>query len=236
MKKPIILDAAVPEITINDLFRAQGADYSKRSPRQNVVELNRRILEEAASLVRPKAVWKEVNVTGASEQELFLEDGLKFTGRLLARVAGTADKLIILAMTIGGALDERIAEYSQAGQTLEAFILDAAGSTFLAKSSITVFGQIETQYKSQGMSATFPLGPGHSYWNGLDDVRTIVNFLEAEQIGISLTESNLMIPRKSLAFVMGVGSNLPDFKGKTHCDFCNMQKNCNMKKFGEKCS
>ncbi len=236
MKEPIVWEAAVPDVTIDEIFRAQGADYSKRSPRPKVIELNQRILQEAAGLVRPTAIWQEVRISGSGEQELFLENGLKLTSKLLARVAGIADNLILMAMTIGSFLEERIAEYNEAGQMLEAFTLDAAGSTFLAKSSVRVFEQIEARYKAEGMTATFPLGPGHSYWSGLNDVRVIINFLKADQIGISLTETNLMVPRKSLAFVMGVGRNLPDFKGKTHCDFCSLQKTCNMRKLGEKCS
>lgn len=236
MKEPMVWETAVPDVTIDELFQAQGADYSKRSPRPNLVELNRRILQEAAILVRPTAVWQEVQVSGAGKQELFLEKGITLTSKLLTRVAGTADKLVLLAVTLGSALDDRIAEYNKAGQMMETYILDAAGSTILAKSAAAVFGQIEEKYKNDGMSATFPLGPGHSYWPGLDDVRSIIHFLKADQIGINLTDSNLMLPRKSLAFVMGCGTNLPDFKGKTHCDFCSLQKTCNMSKLGEKCS
>lgn len=118
---------------------------------------------------------------------------------------------------------------------METFSLDSAGSAFLTKSANDAFEKIEEMYKSDGLSATFPLGPGHSYWLGLDDVRVIINFLKAEQIGIKLTESNLMLPRKSLALVMGVGKNLPDFKGKTHCNFCSLKRSCNLRKFGDKC-
>lgn len=236
MNKPTIWEIAVPDITVDELFLAQGADYSIRSPRPELVNLNRRILEEAAILARPTVIWNEVKVAGAGEKELFLEEGPKLTSRLLARVAGRAEKLILLAMTIGSPLEDRIAEYNRAGQMLEAFTLDAAGSSFLTKSAKTAFGKIEDKYKAVGMSSTFPLGPGHSYWSGLEDVRTIIDFLKAEQIGIKLTESNLMLPRKSLAFVMGVGRNLSNFNGKTHCDFCNLQNTCHMRKFGEECA
>ncbi|MEL7565557.1 MAG: Vitamin B12 dependent methionine synthase activation subunit [Dehalobacterium sp.] len=235
MQKSVIWKMDPPEITLEDLFMAQGADYRTRTPRSNVLELNRRILEETSRLARPIAIWNAVNVTGGGEQELILEQGMKLKSKLLAKVAGSADKLILLAMTIGSDLDDRLAAYSKAGQALEAFVLDAAGSAFLTKSAPLAFGMIKEKYQSEGMTATFPLGPGHSYWKGLDDVKTIIDFLHAEQIGITLTESNLMRPQKSLAFVMGVGKNLPDFKGKIHCDFCTLKKDCNMHKLGEKC-
>lgn len=235
MNETLIWDFSVPEITLNELFTAQGADYSKRSPRPNVVELNNRLLQEAEGLAKPIAVWNEAQISGIGEQALFLEKGPTLTSKLLPIVAGTADKLVLIAMTIGMDLDDRVAEYSKAGKTLESFILDAAGSTILAKSAALAFKKIEDRFQSEGMSSTFPLGPGHSYWPGLEDVRLIIDFLNGGQIGINLTDSNLMLPRKSLALVMGVGKNLPDFKGKTHCDFCSLQKTCNMKKFGDRC-
>ena len=72
-------------------------------------------------MVRPTVIWREVDILGAREQELFLEDGQKLTSELLVRVAGTADKLIVFAMTVGSALDDREDYYSKAGKTLEAF-------------------------------------------------------------------------------------------------------------------
>lgn len=235
MTEQMIREVPVQEITLEEVFRAEGADYSKRSPRPGMVDLHNMILQEATGLVRPLAIWGEFAVSGIGEHELLLEGGLKLTSSLLTKVAGTAEKLVLFAMTIGSTIDKTISDYNQAGQLLEGFALDATATTHLAKSATFILAEIQNKYKETGMSITFPLGPGHSYWSGLEDIRTIINNLAAEQIGISLTDSNLMVPRKSIALVMGVGRNLPDFKGKNHCDFCSLQKTCNNNKFGQRC-
>lgn len=235
MTEARVLEGILPDVTIGELFTAQGADYSKRSPRPGMVDLNLRLLEEAKRLVRPMIIWQEVKVAGAGEQELYLENGPTLRGRLLPKVLGSADSVILFAMTIGSDFDNRIKEYTNGGQTLESFILDSAGSAIMAKVATTEMAKIEWTYKAKGLSTTFPLGPGHSYWRGLEDVRSIISFLKGEQIGISLTASNLMLPKKSIAMVMGVGRNLPDFSGKTHCDFCHLKGTCNMRKFGDNC-
>ncbi|MDR3543811.1 MAG: Vitamin B12 dependent methionine synthase activation subunit [Desulfosporosinus sp.] len=235
MTESVVQEIPLPEVTLEEVFRAEGADYSKRPPRPSVVEIHNQVLRQDAKHVRPVLIWREFAISGAEEQELFLEKGPKLKSSLLVKVAGRAEKLVLLAMTIGSALDNAVADYNQAGKILESFALDAAGSIFLAKSIMLVIAELEDKYKVAGMSTTFLLGPGHSYWSGLDDVRTIIETLKAEQIGITLTDSNLMIPRKSVAMVMGVGHNLPDFKGKTHCDFCSLQKTCNMNKFAQNC-
>jgi hypothetical protein len=218
----------LPDVTVEDIFRAEGAAYSKSPPRPSTVELHRRILAEAASLVRPTVIWREVDILGAGEQELFLEGGQKLTSRLLVRMAGTGDKLILFAMTIGRAIDDREDYYSKAGKMLDAFALNAAGTAYILKSGISAMNKIEEHCHNAGLRTTFPMGPGHSYWSSLEDIRTIFHFLEAGQIGLHLTDSNLMLPGKSIAMVLGVGRSLPDLKGKTHCDFCSLQKKCHI--------
>jgi len=229
MAEARLFEVSMPEVTLQDLFTAQGADYSKRPPRPGITDLNLRVLEEAKGLVRPLIIWQEVKVLGAGEQEIYLENELTMRGGLLPKVIGSAESAVLFAMTIGSTIDQRVKDYTDQGQTLEAFILDSAGSAILAKVANTALTEIAETYKAKQLSTTFPLGPGHSYWKGLEDVRSIINFLKGEQIGISLTDSNLMLPKKSIAMVMGIGSNLPDFSGKTHCDFCHLKGNCNMR-------
>lgn len=105
-----------PGVRVEDLFQAQGADYRKRPPRPATVALYRQILEEAALLVRPVIIWREVDILGAGERELYLEDGRKLTSPLLVTVAGKADKLILFAMTMGSELDHRELYYSKTGK------------------------------------------------------------------------------------------------------------------------
>ncbi|WP_027363905.1 Vitamin B12 dependent methionine synthase activation subunit [Desulfotruncus alcoholivorax] len=235
MTEPKIWEIPLPDVSVEDLFQAEGAAYNKRPPRPRTLELHRRTLAEASSLVRPVMTWREVKILGAGERELLLEEGQKLTGRLLARVAGTAEKLIFFAMTIGNALDDREEYYIKSGKTLEAFALDAAGTAYIVKSSMTAVDKIEEHCRKAALQTTFPMGPGHSYWRSLEDLQTVFYFLQPGQIGLRLTDSNLMMPRKSIAMVMGVGRDLPDFKGKTHCDFCSLQKKCQLNHFGEKC-
>jgi len=228
MKEPVIWDIPIPEITLDEVFKAEGADYSQRSPHPRAVELHRKIMEEAAGLVRPTAIWVEVDVIGYGVGELLLEEGYKLSSNLLPKVAGTAEKLLLISTTIGTVIEDRLTEYKETGKMSEAFALDACATAYVAKAGTTAMSRMEEAYHHEGLKTTFPMGPGHSYWKGLEDMQVIFHFLRAERIGIRLNDSNLMIPRKSIAMVMGVGRNLPEFEGKTHCNFCNLQTTCPM--------
>lgn len=64
MKEPTIWEIPLPEVTLDDLFQAEGADYLKSPPRPGMVGLRHQILEEAAALICPIAIWREVGISG----------------------------------------------------------------------------------------------------------------------------------------------------------------------------
>lgn len=229
-----VLELELPDVTIDDIFQAQGSFYGDRTPSPSIVALHRSILEETVALARPVMVWRDINIAKVEGAELFLEGGHKLTSRLLVKIASQGEKLVLFMVTIGSAIDERVEAYMKDHKIGHAFALDAAGSAFVAKSAAAA-EELVTKEFFPGQKTTFPLGPGHSYWQKLDDLRTIHQLANGELIGISLTETNLMLPKKSVAMTIGVGNNLPDLEGKIHCDFCTLQKNCQMRGFSQSC-
>lgn len=236
MKDSVIMDIPLPEVTIDNVFEVEGADYSKRSPHSSLLELHRRILEEAPHWIKPKAIWREVNITGVEGHKLYLEEGKVLTSAVLTKVAGTAEKLVLFSVTIGEGIEERLTQYRNGGKVSDSFVLDATGTAYLTKIIYTVQKHLEKIYHGMDMKTTFALGPGHSYWNGLEDLQVLFHFLQPERINLKLNSSNLIIPRKSVAVVMGVGYNIPDTEGKTHCHFCHLQATCQLSQTKKKVS
>ncbi|WP_418791515.1 Vitamin B12 dependent methionine synthase activation subunit [Phosphitispora sp. TUW77] len=224
-----ILKLELPEITLEDVFQAQAADYSKRSPSQKVIDMHHKIMEEAKDLISPTAVLCEIAVKSVGENQLILEDGHTLNSELLVKVANTAEKVLLFISTIGIAIEDRAAEYKKAGKRMEAFVCDPVGTAYSVISAYSTIEKIQKQYHDKGFKTTFPLRPGHSYWTHREDMKTIFKILRPERIGIELTESNLIIPFKSIAMVVGIGKDLPDLNGKTNCDFCTMNDRCRSK-------
>ena len=74
------------------------------------------------------------------------------------------------------------------------------------------------------MQTTIPLSPGMIGWPVEIDQRQIFNVLDGNQVGVRLTADNLMLPRKSLTMVIGIGSDV-NGDGNT-CDYCSMGQTC----------
>jgi hypothetical protein len=65
--------------------------------------------------------------------------------------------------------------------------------------------------------------PGQEGWS-IWQQRVIFERLPTDEIGVRLTDSCLMIPRKSVSFVIGMGPQMrPD---AVACDFCSKREQC----------
>ena len=76
-----------------------------------------------------------------------------------------------------------------------------------------------TRGSRTGMRAS----PGQEGWP-IQQQRVFFGLLPAEEIGVRLTTSCLMLPRKSISFVIGLG---PDMRADAvACDFCSKRERC----------
>ena len=70
----------------------------------------------------------------------------------------------------------------------------------------------------------------------LSDQRVLFRVLDvSRRIGVSLSESALMIPQKSVTALIGV-SDRPQEKRARGCASCGMSENCPYRKEGKSCA
>lgn len=188
-------------------------------------ELAGKLLEEAHRLARIEAVCRTVPVSKITDGQVFLEGGRALTSNLLARLAGPARELLLMICTLGHAMDRRVVEYSRAGLPAHAYFLDVAGTCIIEAAGRRLVKMVKKQVQRAGLETTIPLGPGHSYWNNLLDQRTIYDLLEPRELGVTILNSGLMLPKKSLSMVVGIGRGLPPSE-ENHCHYCDTGRRC----------
>ncbi|HHW44717.1 Vitamin B12 dependent methionine synthase activation subunit [Desulfofundulus thermobenzoicus] len=218
------------DITVKDIYRAEGASY-RQAPPPATRELHLKMLQEARQLVRPRGVSRTVAVEGADGRQIRLAGGGTLTSRLLARLAGSAESLVLIICTLGEELDRRVQEYTRQGRPAEAYVLDAAGTAFIDAAGRLLAGRIGEQFHARDLQTTIPLGPGHSYWPDLQDQRVIYDLLQPQAMGVRILESGLMLPKKTVSLVMGVGRSLPE-SADNHCHYCSLKRSCPLSRAG----
>lgn len=212
------------QITEQDLLRTgwgPGAGLNSAGSRALLQD----ILPEARALARAEAVCRVVPVEGVSGDRIVLGGGRVLTSSLLVRLAGTARSLLLAVCTLGQDIDRRVEEYSCAGLTAHAYFLDIAGTCIIEAAGRQLVGMVKKQLAGSGLMVTIPLGPGHSYWENLQDQQIIYDLVKPSRIGVSILESGVMLPKKSVSMVMGIGRHLPP-SAANHCHYCSMGQQC----------
>jgi hypothetical protein len=105
----------------------------------------------------------------------------------------------LAVVTIGERLEEEVARLTAADQITLALILDALGSGWVEGAVEAIDEVFGLEAAALGCRKDRRRSPGYHKWP-LESQGVLLKKLEAERIGVRLTESNMMIPRKSVSF------------------------------------
>jgi hypothetical protein len=211
-------------IDADQVLRGQGAEpQAIRSRSPNLVKLAERAIAEATSVLDPQLLHRRMKVEAIVHERIILEGGAEMRGRLLAQHFAPASEVIIILCTIGAALERKVSEVMRTDMVY-ALALDGLGSAGAEVLANAACRRFELQAEVQGMETSIPLSPGMIDWSVEEGQPQIFNLLPAEEIGMSITPSYVMLPRKSLSMVIGVGQKMTQ-KGTT-CDYCTMRETC----------
>jgi hypothetical protein len=220
---PVLTDFELV-LTVDGVLRGQGADPAairRRSPR--LVEMAARALEEARPYFQPRVLYERCDVETLRHESLILKGGGRISGPLVATHLGPARYVIVMLCTIGPELEEH-ATRVMSNEMVRGLALEGAGSAATEALANSACRYFELEAATEGLQTSIPLNPGMIGWTVSEGQPQIFSLLEGAQIGISLTPADVMIPRKSLSMVLGLGPGMTN-AGRT-CDFCAMRETC----------
>jgi hypothetical protein len=212
------------EIDIDAVLRGQGADPSSiraRSPR--LVELAEAALSEGLPMVHPEVHMRRLGVEELRHEKLLLKNGSTLQGALIGEHLGPAEEVVAILCTIGGELEMHASALS-GSDMLRALALDGVGSAATEALANAACAEIEGEAQAAGQQTTIPLSPGMDGWNVEQGQPQIFSLFSAHEISIELRPTGLMLPRKSLSMVVGIGEHVSQ-AGST-CDYCRMRETC----------
>ena len=99
---------------------------------------------------------------------------------------------------------------------------------------ILVFGEKEMKEKTGG-SYTWRYSPGYGDYP-IECQGAFLSALNAGRlIGLTVTESNILLPRKSVTAVIGISEKEIESSEKRGCDSCKLRETCKFRKEGKGC-
>lgn len=149
----------------------------------------------------------------------FIDDICINSNKIISRYFKKVETFAILVATIGNKLEILSRELINEGDLLNGFIVDVAASALVEKTMDIVENKLADKINSSEYGLTNRYSPGYCGWD-VKDQHKLFSFLPANFCGISLTESAMMIPVKSVSAVIGIGK---DAKREEYaCEICDI--------------
>ncbi len=110
-----------------------------------------------------------------------------------------AEKVAICICTIGPELEQEVKELMEKNEMTRGLILDALGSEAAEEVAIQSDRILAENAREMNLWPSKRFSPGYGKWD-IKEQRFIFRMLPAADIGVRLTESCMMVPRKSVSF------------------------------------
>ena len=135
-------------------------------------------------------------------------EGLTFnTGNTIARGLKDSSHCAVFACTAGNTLETLAAAQMKQGNYPEGFAYDCTGSLTAEAAADHLQRKLESAMLQQGLHITQRYSPGYCGWN-VDEQQKLFQLLPDNPCGITLSESSLMHPIKSVSGIIGIGENV----------------------------
>jgi hypothetical protein len=210
-------------ITTEDVLKGQGIEPERAS--QRLFDVAEKVIEQTEALIKPAAVYALVDVIELEHRTVRFAGG-SFEGSLVQKSLAGADQFYVAICTIGDDLENKVDQMMNE-DPVSAVAFDGAGISAVRKVSLTVEDLISKETCALDLSLGMRAQPGQEGWP-IEQQREVFKILPGEKIGVRLNESCLMIPRKSVSFVIPRGKNLNN--AVVPCDFCSKRNRCEWRK------
>jgi len=180
-------------------------------------------LENVHYLTEPSYSYVIKDIMLVHGTSVIVDSSLIFQSEVIARLLEKCDKVAIFLVTINKHVEEMSCRLAEDGLVLGAMVLDAIGSTIAEKVADLVQEKIARVSSTLGCNTSRRFSPGYCDWD-ISQQEIIFRAIDSKSVGIQLTDECLMLPRKSISGIIGIGtdSHVKNYNPCLRCD----KENC----------
>lgn len=144
-------------------------------------------------------------------------------GRIISRQLRGSEAFAFFVATAGAEFEDYQMRLKDDDDMVRTFIADAFGSVMAERTADLMEQDLQNEISSRGWLHTNRFSPGYCGWHVSEQQRLFRLFGIERPCGVSLTESSLMLPIKSVSGVIGIGPKVR--KLEYSCGLCDY-KDC----------
>ena len=146
-------------------------------------------------------------------------DGIDFEiGKTVAKELRNSQEYALFICTSGKGISHRSQELLTGENPVLGYVFDVLGSMIVETATNQLQKEIKLIANGKGLAITNRYSPGYCNWS-VADQHKLFSFFPENCCGISLTDSALMHPIKSVSGIIGLGKDVK-FREYT-CDLCS---------------
>lgn len=220
-----MIEARMTDLNYNEILMYLGHHGQEVTP-----EIRRQILSAAGEVKRaavPRLVYSRMPVENG---EIV---GFPMEGNDIRALLRPCREAVLLAATVGARVEQILMRYEVTNMA-DAVIMDACASVAAENVCDHFEADLREQLGREHLLLTSRFSPGYGDLP-MDTQRRMCEILNtSRRIGVAVTESCIMVPRKSVTAVMGI-SETPQEIRKRGCEACGMFLNCSYRRRGIVC-
>lgn len=201
---------------LNNFSNGDKNQISKRTKR-----LIHQAVEETLSAFNPRGIYR-IFPFRHTDGFTALNDDVIFSSKYLSRILQDCDYAIVFVITLGKEIDNRIKKKITRFPSY-GYILDYVAAAAAEETAQTLQRHIRETIPND-KAVTYRYSPGYCDWP-LGEQEQLLQTIPHEDIGVKLSDSCLMSPRKSVSGVFGICSAELGMKSMNQCIQCR-KKNC----------
>jgi hypothetical protein len=198
--------------------------YQTGTAPEPVTQLINEVTEELLPLDGIKAEYRIFPLISLSREEksLHIEDVVFNIKPIIYRQINEAEEAALFICTAGPVVGEKSSSNMKSGDLLRGYVYDVIGSEVVEAAVDIMQEELRKEVGVLGMKITNRFSPGYCGWD-VAEQHKLFSFFKDNFSGITLTESALMNPVKSVSGVIGIGRNVRFTEYQ--CKLCG-DKNC----------
>lgn len=206
--------------------------FNEGDDREFVRSMIDELLEESEKIADVKAEYRVFHDISFHDIQKAISIGtIEFeTKKIVYGQLKKSDCLALFICTAGKEVGIRSRAAMQERNFLRGYIFDVIGSEIVEAAADLMQNELEKAAALEGLKMTNRYSPGYCGWDVVEQHK-LFSFFPDNYCGITLSESALMNPEKSVSGFIGLGENVR--KNEYTCRLCDM-KTCIYRRVREK--
>lgn len=213
------IDYTAIAVNKQEVVRALG--YSEQEIPEHFEELIERLLPQLPERCAIRAGYRVLDAKRPDNRNDGIAIGGTFftTQKTVASRMNNAEHAAFFVCTVGPRLEAWTRQLASEGDTVLAHLVDTVATVAVEKSADTLHDHLGRKMREQGLRVTNRYSPGYCGWS-VSEQHALFSFFPADFCGVTLTESALMKPIKSVSGMIGIGRAV-NYAGYT-CEQCRI--------------